>query len=188
MTMKTLTRFIFSALTLMMLLGLAQPAQAQRLVDNTTLSAAITTPGQTVISLASVTCTGCTFGQDTVIYTADGEAMVVTGAYAAGGGALTVPVRRGQLGTVASPHANGAVVYVGPQNRFHLGNPGGFSADPSGPCTRGIAAAGVDRGATILPWINVIDGNIWNCDGASHWVGINKQRLTYNSEGPLGPQ
>ena len=185
--MKTLTRFIFSALTLTALLTLAQPAQAQRLVDNTTLSAAITSTGQTVITLASVTCTGCTFGQDTVIYTVDGEAMVVTGAYSAGGGSLTVPVRRGQLGTQAQVHANSTVVYVGPQNRFHLGSPG-FGADPSGPCTRGVTAAGVDRGAAILPWINVIDANIWNCDGNSHWVGINQQRLTYGSAGPLGAQ
>lgn len=172
-------------LAVLSVLMLAAPSQAQVVINNTTLSAAITTPAQSVISLAAVTCTGCTFGQDTVIYTSDGEAMIVTGAYAAGGGSLTVPVRRGMLGTVASVHANSTVVYVGPQNRFHLG---GQQTDPSGPCTRGIAASGVDRGATILPWINVIAGNVWNCDGSGNWVGINKERLTYNSTGPLGSQ
>lgn len=184
MTMKTLTRFILSSALLMML---APSAQAQTIINNTTLSSAITTPAQSTITLTAVTCTGCTFGQDTVIYTSDGEAMVVTGAYAAGGGSLVVPVRRGQLGTVAAVHANAAVVYVGPQNRFHLGS-NGFSADPAGPCVRGQAASGVDRGASILPWINVITGNIWNCDGSGNWVGINKERLTYNSSGPLGAQ
>lgn len=183
--MKTFTRFILSALTLTMLLSVAQTVQAQVIINNTTLSAAITTPAATTITLAAVTCTGCTFGPDTVVYTSDGEAMVVTGQYAAGGGSLVVPVRRGQLGTIAQVHANATVVYVGPQNRFHLG---GISADPAGPCTRGQVASGVDRGATILPWINVIMGNIWNCDGSGNWVGINKERLTYNSSGPLGTQ
>lgn len=173
-------------LSLLSLLLLSVSAMAQIVINNTTLSAAITTPAQGVITLAAVTCTGCTFGPDTVIYTADGEAMIVTGAYAAGGGSLVVPVRRGMLGTVASVHANASVVYVGPQNRFHLG---GITADPDyGPCVRGATPVGIDRGASILPWINVIMGNIWNCDGSGNWVGINKARLTYNSSGPLGTQ
>lgn len=180
--MKTCIRII-TALTLVF--GLASVSQAQVVINNTTLSAAVTSTSTNTITLASVTCTGCTFGPDTVIFVAGSnsrEAMVVTGQYAAGGGSLTIPVRRGQLGTVASVHSSGAVVYVGPANRFKLaatGTPG--NGDPQGPC-------GTRASQPFLPWINVLSGNIWNCDGTGAWVGISSAKLTYNSSGPLGAQ
>lgn len=108
--------------------------------------------------------------------------MRVTGAYAAGGGSLTVQVRRGTDGTDATPHANAERVYYGPANRFHLVIPGGppTLGDPSGSCVRG-QAGGLDRGATILPWINVLSATLWNCDLSGNWYGTNAAKVSYSS-------
>lgn len=184
--MNTLKITLITALT-MLALTFAPTAQAQVVINNTTLSAAVTSTSQSVVTLAAVTCTGCTFGPGTVVYVVglgargSREAMIVSGQYSAGGGALAVPVLRGQLGTVASVHVNASVVYVGPPNRFHLatvGTPG--SGDPAGNCTRATQP--------FLPWINILSGNVWNCDGSNQWVGINSASLTYGSSGPLGSQ
>lgn len=187
MTMNTLKAAVFTLALLLM----ASVSQAQTLINNTTLSAAVTSTSQNTVQLAAVTCTGCTFGPGTVLYVvglggggvnASGsrEAMVVTGAYSAGSGSLVVPVLRGQMGTVAAVHVNASVVYVGPPNRFHLatvGTPG--NGDPQGPC-------GTRASQPFLPWINVLSGNVWNCDLSGSWYGINSAKLTYNSSGPLG--
>lgn len=184
--MKTLLRIGF-VLTVALLLAL--PAHAQVLVDTTTLSSAVTSNTATVITLTAVTCTNCTFGQDTLIFTTDGEAMRVTGAYAAGGGSLTVPVRRGTDGTLSYPHANALRVYYGPANRFHIVTQGAppSTGDPHGTCTRGLTG-GLDRGASVLPWINVLTSNLWNCDGSGVWRGTNAALVTYNSTLAAGTQ
>lgn len=184
--MKTLIKL---ALAAALVVGVSLPASAQVIVDTTTASAAITSVTQTTITLTAVTCTNCTFGQDTLIFFTSGEAMRVTGAYAAGGGSLIVQVRRGTDGTDATPHANAERVYYGPANRFHIGVAGGppTLADPSGSCVRG-QAGGLDRGAGVLPWINVSSGTLWNCDGTGAWYGTNAAKVSFSSTLAAGTQ
>ncbi len=184
--MKTLIR-ICTVLGVVLLL--AYPAHAQVIVDTTTFSSAISTNTQNVITMTAVTCTNCTFGQDTRIFTTDGEMMTVTGQYAAGSGSLTVFVRRGTDGTLAYPHANSLRVYYGPANRFHIVTQGAppSTGDPHGTCVRG-QTGGLDRGASILPWINVLTNTLWNCDGSGNWRGTNAAIVTYNSTLAAGTQ
>ena len=182
--MKTLIRHV--ALTVLLVVGVTLPSYAQVIIDTTTLSNAITSVTATTITIGSVTCTNCTFGQDTLIFTTTGEAMRVTGAYPGSG--TTVPVRRGTDGTMATNHATSERVYLGPAGRFHIvaaGTPG--PGDPHGTCVRG-QAGGLDRGASILPWINVTSGNLWNCDGSGIWRGTNAALITYNSTLAAGTQ
>lgn len=174
-----------AGLALMLVAGFAAPSSAQLLINETTLSAAITTSGQNPIQLTAVTCTSCTFGPDTVVYT-DREAMRVTGQYAAGSGSLVVFVRRGTDGTLAAPHANAAITWVGPANRFHIVTPGTLAnGDPAGPC--GFLPT-PRANQPFLPWINVLTGNVWNCDGTGTWIGTNPIKLTYNSGITSGAQ
>lgn len=184
--MKPLHRIIGC---LVLVLGLSAPAFAQVIVDTTTLSSAITTNTQNVITLTAVTCTNCTFGQDTRIFMTDGEMMTVTGQYAAGSGSLTVFVRRGTDGTLAYPHANSLRVYYGPANRFHIVTQGAppSSGDPHGTCIRG-QTGGLDRGASILPWINVLTATLWNCDGSNAWYATNAAKISYSSTLAAGTQ
>lgn len=176
--MKTLIRT--AVLTALLMVGVSVPSYAQLLIDTTTLTSAITAT-TTTITLAAVTCTNCTFGQDTLIMTTDGEAMRVTGAYTAGSGSLTVQVRRGTDGTLAWPHANALRVYYGPPSRFHLVAPGTPGlGDPHGTCTRATQP--------VLPWINVLSGNFWNCDGSNTWRAVNAALITYNSTLASGAQ
>ncbi len=119
------------ALALVLVAGFAASSQAQQLIDETTLSAAISATQGTIV-LGSVTCTNCTFAQDILIYV-EQEAMRVTGAYAGSG--TTVTVRRGADGTVAAAHASGAIVWLGPANRFKIVAPGtANNGDPRGSC------------------------------------------------------
>lgn len=176
MTFKSL--LTTAGLALALLCGFAAPSSAQLLINETTLSSGITTSGQNVIALTAVTCTGCTFGPDTLIYV-EREAMRVTGQYSAGSGTLTVQVRRGSDGTLAAPHANAAIVWYGPANRFHIVTPGsGANGDPAGAC--GFLPT-PRANQPFLPWINVLTGNVWNCDGTGTWIGTNPLKLTFNS-------
>lgn len=148
---------------LIALLWLAVPASAQTLIDNTTLSAAISTPNAstpqpaTTVSIASVTCTGCTFGRETVLYV-DLEVMQVTAGYTSG--TTGIPVTRGAMGTRAAAHANASVVFVGPPARFHqsAGFPNGGDP-PAGLCVPTSDYQG------FRPWVNVSTGGVWVCDG-----------------------
>ncbi len=184
--MKHIIRLALAAL---LVVGVTLPATAQQLVDTTTASSAITSVTANTITLTAVTCTNCTFGQDTLIFFTTGEAMRVTGAYASGSGSLIVNVRRGTDGTDATTHANSERVYYGPANRFHIGVAGGppTLADPSGNCIRG-QASGLDRGASILPWINVSSGTLWNCDGSNNWYATNAAKVSFSSTMTSGSQ
>lgn len=182
-TLKRISGFLLGVLLL------ASPVAAQVIVDTTTLSSAITSTTQNTITMTAVTCTNCTFGQDTRIMTTDGEMMTVTGQYAAGSGSLIVFVRRGTDGTLAYPHANALRVYYGPANRFHIVTQGAppSTGDPHGTCVRG-QTGGLDRGASVLPWINVLTNTFWNCDGSGVWRGTNASLVTYNSTLAAGTQ
>lgn len=185
--MKTLIRLGLAALVVV---GVSLPATAQVLaIDTTTATSAVTSVTAGTVNLNAVTCTGCTFGQDTLLFWTTGEAMRVTGNYVSGSGVKVVNVRRGTDGTMATTHANSERIYYGPASRFHIVIPGGppTLGDPRGRCVRG-QAGGLDRGATILPWINVLSGTLWNCDGSNNWVGTNAARVTYNSTLAAGTQ
>lgn len=141
------------ALIVGVLLLASMPAAAQVAINNTTLSAAVTATA-TNITVASVTCTGCSINSNTVVYV-DSEAMCVTGAYVSG---TTLPVTRGCLGTKAAAHqinnvATNAlnVVFIGPANRFQAGDP------PMGAC-------GPRTSLAFLPWISLQTGVVWTCD------------------------
>lgn len=167
MNLKTL--ITNAALALVLVAGFAASSQAQTLIDNTTLSATVTATQNSIV-LGSVTCTNCTFGQDILIYV-EREAMRVTGAYPGSG--TTVPVRRGTDGTQAAPHVSSSVVFLGLANRFKLSATGFGNGDPQGNCTRATQP--------FLPWINVLSGNVWNCEGDNHWRGTNPAPLAYSS-------
>lgn len=156
-----------SAVGIVGLLGLflfSTPASAQTAIDNTTLSAAVTN-SQQFVTLAAVTCTGCTFakGNNIVIYV-DLEAMCMNDSYVSG---TTVPVTRGCLGTVAAAHSVSNlgvnnVVYYGPQNRFHQAAGGGATGGnpPFGNCAPRTQYL-------FLPWINISNGLEWVCDNVN---------------------
>lgn len=170
---------------LVLALGHVTPSGAQTLIDNTTLASALTgtgtpqSPFETRIALTSVTCTGCTFGAQTIIFV-DREAMQVTGAYTSG--TTNIPVMRGAFGTQPSPHTTAAKVFVGAPIRFH-GMPGGDirgGNPPFGACTRTTQS--------FLPWINIQNGEVWSCDVSAGgtpaqgvWIGTAVMSLTYNS-------
>lgn len=151
---------------LAMLVGLllTANASAQVLINNTTLSTAITSTTQRTINIASATCTGCTFGPDTLIYV-DNEAMRVTGAYVSG--ITNIPVTRGTDGTMAGVHAASAVVLLGPGARFHgAAGSGMVNGDPpTGACVR--------NQQQFLPWVNVTTGYVWTCDSAVWRATVN---------------
>jgi hypothetical protein len=136
-----------------------QPVWAQATIDSTTLSAAVQ-PTATQVVLASVTCTGCTFGPGITLYV-DTEQMRVAPTYVSG---TTVPVIR----TKAAGHANAAVVFVGPNNRF------GQSDPPVGLCNKFV-----QNNNGFHPWINLTTGAEWICDNGVNQFGTAVWRVLY---------
>lgn len=94
---------------LAMLIG--SPALAQTTINSTTLSQAVTTTSQQVITLTSVSTVAA---GDIIV--ADNEAMEAQAACDTS--ALTCRVTRGRFGTRAYTHASGVVVWTGPKIRF----------------------------------------------------------------------
>lgn len=154
-------------LTLFVLSLFALPAQAQTIITNTTLGAALNAT-QTNVTLAAAQ----TLGVDAIIFVpgVNPEVMRVT---VAGTAATVYQVARGMNGSQARPHSNAAVVFVGPANRFQAGPPS-FSA-----CNRLQIA--------FLPWIDINTGISWSCNGnpvtggAGTWYGGSVTALAYNS-------
>lgn len=97
-----------------------------------------------LVSNAAVTTPG-----QTLLYV-DHEAMLV-GSIAPITGQLTV--QRGYNGTVSAAHNSGATVYVGSPSQF-------YTYDPSGAC--------VTATVQVTPWINILTGTQWVCNG--NWV------------------
>lgn len=159
-------------------LFLAINAQAQTTIDNTTFSTALTgigtqaNPYETVVSLTATTCTGCTFGAQTMLF-AGRELMQVMGNYVSG--STNIPVRRGVQGTPTGPHSTSETVFVGPPIRFRgVGTVGAQLGDPAGDSC-------VKSNYAFTPWINVSNGNIWVCSLINKWLGSNTAPLTWNS-------
>lgn len=149
-----------AALIALLLLVGVSAAQAQTLMNTTTL-AANASETATVFSVTSAT------GFDVGDYVwVDSEQALVT---AVSGTAISV--RRGQNGTRARAHDNTDRVYVGASDHFHTNDPD-YGAD----CTRGSGDA------AFMPWINVRGGFFWTCRSeTSTWNGTSAATVTYDS-------
>ena len=132
-------------LMLVALLLVAGSASAQTALNQVYLSAAVTSDGQTSITLSAADSVSA----GDVIYI-DREAMT---AVSCSSSADTCTVRRGQLGTRAEGHLNRSIVYTGAANRFYYYDPG-----VNARCVRGSAYPG-----GYEPWINVLTGNLFAC-------------------------
>lgn len=125
---------------------------AQTVLLPTTLSSAVSDSSGKTIVVASAT----NFVQFNVAYV-DHELMDIQAV-----NGTTITVRRGAGGTNASPHASGALVWVGTPNQF-FARP--VPEEKAGSCTRG--------NELVLPYINVNTGVISDCLGG-YWVnGVN---------------
>lgn len=130
-------------------------------LNQTTLAAAVadaTTKTVTITSAAAQA--GSSFGAVAAgqAVFVDHELMTITAI-----ASTTLTVTRDPYNP--APHANGAVVYIGPPSAFKTTDP------PLGSCTASQNPA---------PWINVQNGNIWLCR-SSAWVGGNAAAVYYNT-------
>lgn len=164
---KTIKSLLFLGLLAATSLGFAQTA-----LTITTLSAAVTTAGQTTITVASATgiSAPAPFGGNvagsanggSLLFIEDGtsggagnaaitESMMVTGV-----SGTTISVARGAFSTAANPHLSGAVVFVGRPDQF-------YTVEASGACTPG--------NTLVTPYINIKTGNQWLCSTVTNsWV------------------
>lgn len=141
--MKTL-RFLIAFVILALWSG---SAVAQTTIDSTTFSSAVS-PTATVVTLGSITCTGCAFGPGITLW-ANTEQMIVSGAWVSG--ATNIPVIRQR----AAAHVSGATVFLGPATRFQKADP------PIGACNKTL------QGNGYYPWLNLVTGAEWLCDNGS---------------------
>jgi hypothetical protein len=170
--MKNL-KSIFAVSVLVALLAVAGFAQQQgaQSLTTTTLSQAVPniTGGSAVatgICLTSISNVTATVSVQTTLWV-DTEAMdVVTNSVPPSGTCLQVT--RGTHGTKAEGHASGRTVYVSRPNIFQ-----GY--DVAGTCWSN--AAGTATIPAILPWINLSDGNRYDCKADGIWFrsGIGSQ-------------
>ena len=126
-------------------MGWAEPAHAQSAMNQVRLAAAMTSESQ---ATATLTVADSVAVGD-VVYV-DAEAMI---AQAVNTTTDVVTVGRGQLGTAATPHLSGALVWTGVATRFYFYDP------PKGRC---IAAQAYPGGAQ--PWINLLTGSYSYCN------------------------
>ena len=162
--MKTTLRI---AATAALMLCMAGPAQAQRLLTTTTLSANVAV-ADNVIQVTS--STGFTVGQLVFV---DWEVMRIDSLNGVAGTSTLINVARGRDGTARRAHDNATVVIVSLINTdFHNTDPD-WGAD----CVRGTGQA------AILPWINTTTGDISNCatSGTAAWTITNVAPKTYGS-------
>lgn len=138
-----------SVLVALLLLVLPVLGYAQAAMNVTTLSAA-TSASASTISVASVTG----FALNRFIYV-DREAMRINAI-----NGLRITVTRGQEGTIGAAHAAGVLLAVGTNDGFTtVDKPAGSFC--------------VQANQPVLPVINTVNGNIWNCrsDGTNVvWV------------------
>lgn len=131
------------------LVCLAASAFGQTALNQTRLSAALSTSyGQNLV-VASATGINAPNGTTQTLLLIDTEAMFVTAV-----NGTTITVTRGYNSTAARPHISGARVLVGPVQAF-------ITYDPSGACTNG-------QGVFLYsPVINVRTGNQWLCSSVT---------------------
>lgn len=162
---------------LVVLAGLAGAAFGQTALTQTTLASAVSGPSfyngnssryDGTVVLTSVTgISAPVFSGTPVSYIYVGrEAMGVT---AVNTSTKIVTVRRGDLGTQATPHPSGDMVIISvPVNTSNGGNPvpnGFFQIDPP----QGAACTAANTPTT--PWVNVLTGAQWLCSSVTGtWV------------------
>jgi hypothetical protein len=138
-------------------------SQGAQTLSTTTLSAVVpnVNGGSGITSgicLTSISNVYATVAVQTTLFV-DTEAMdVVTNSIPPSGTCLTVT--RGTHGTKAEGHVSGRTVYVSRPNLFQ-----GF--DVAGTCWSN--AAGTATLPPILPWINLTDGNVYQCYSDGNW-------------------
>ena len=148
----------------------AWPAQAQRNLTLTTLSANVAAADNT-ISVTSTT--GFTVGQ---LLKVDWEVMRIQSLNGVAGTSTLVSVTRGVDGTARRAHDNTESVWVTVIATDFKNTDPDWGAD----CARGSGQA------AILPWINTSTGTVWECIGV-RWSGSNTMPLTYNSTPSSSP-
>ena len=137
-------------------------AYGQTILTQTTLAGAVTGTSPTTLSVASatgITAPSATNSQAQVTLFVDREAMAVNTV-----NGTFIGVQRGALGTTATSHANGALVFVVPN---YLSTKFGYV--PAGSCTRGNELA--------LPRIQFVSGTISDCLGGQ-WVQGDSSQTT----------
>ncbi len=142
------------------ILAFASLASGQTNLTQTTLSAAVTSGSQQVISVASATgisapapATGnTTVAQTQTVLYIDQEEMFVTGV-----NGKFVTVTRGYGSTQGVTHGSGAVVWIATPQQL-------FTIPPMGSCT---------AANTVNPYIDTINGQFWFCDsGTGNWLPV----------------
>lgn len=178
-----MNKFKIAVLSLLVLLAPGFALAQQNTLTQTTLSAAVggsllgqgvsatTNPPPQLIQVASATGIvginpnlGVTASQpnQSMIYV-DREAMLVQAV-----NGLVLTVVRGYFGTVAVPHASGAMVLFGPQRFFYVNDPGG-TASAGGGGLGGASCTAVN--VVVSPWVNIRTGAQWLCSSqTSTWV------------------
>lgn len=149
---------------------LALPAFGQTILTITTLSSAVSSTTQAAqnqkIVVASATgISAPTNLQPNTDLWIDNELMAVEAV-----SGTTITVRRGLSPSKASPHASGALVFVGPPPAFFGKPEGAAGGDPQGSCTRG--------NLLYLPFINVVNSHVSDCVGGVWVTGVNTTYLT----------
>jgi hypothetical protein len=145
-----LKKFRTSVLVALLLVFLPVLGYAQTAMNVTTLSAAVTSGSTDTVYVASVTG----FGLGRYLYV-DQEAMKVNAI-----AGLKITVTRGVLGTRGATHASGVLLAVGTYEGFTT-----VDQSAGASCTQALIP--------VLPLINTVNGNIWNCrsDGTNVvWV------------------
>lgn len=123
---------------------LAAPAFGQTALNQTRLSAAVTSSSTRTVVVVSATGITAPSTAQTYIYV-DNELMFVNNV-----SSTTLTVQRGAGGTTAQPHISGARVLAGPPAAF-------VAYDPSGACTNG-------QGLFLYsPIVSYKDGLQWLC-------------------------
>lgn len=165
----------------------ATPAHAQRLLTNTTISAAISNVTDPRITITVASATGIAANQFLFIENEVSRVVSVSGTNVLiQRGVVAGQAPRGLAGAGSMyagfnyrSHPSGAVVWVSAVNApddFHGGDP-----DYKSTCTRGTGQA------AVLPWINIVTGTTWNCRSTNAWNGTNDMPVTFNSRQTTQP-
>ena len=161
----TTMRTILSVVALLVLM--AVPAHAQRLLTTTTLNANLAAADD----LMTVTSTtGFVVGQLVLI---DAEVVRIQELLGgAAGTATVVRITRAVDGTQRRAHDNAERIIITAQNNDFKNTDPDYGAD----CTRG------EGQAAISPWVNTRTGVVWLCPaGQTAWQGTTTMPLTYSS-------
>lgn len=149
----------------------AAPAQAQTILNTTTLSAAIDATQTTFVVGSTSNITVASTANATGLFLPQtGEYMSVLAVPQSG----TVQVRRGVAPTrpFAAPTSATVIIVTSPRALVNY--------DPYGACTRGSGLA------AFSPLLNLTSGTVWVCR-SSLWQGTHTTLETYNSLAPFTP-